>query len=42
MGNIADGMLLDVLRKLACFGIHLVKLDIRQGWRAPRPGLLPS
>ena len=30
MGNIADGMLLDVLRKLACFGIHLVKLDIRQ------------
>ena len=30
MGIIADGMLLDVLRKLACFGIHLVKLDIRQ------------
>ncbi|MGL5660342.1 MAG: phosphoenolpyruvate carboxylase [Aeromonas sp.] len=30
MGNIADGMLLDVLRKVACFGIHLVKLDIRQ------------
>ncbi|MGL5948199.1 MAG: phosphoenolpyruvate carboxylase [Aeromonas sp.] len=30
MRNIADGMLLDVLRKVACFGIHLVKLDIRQ------------
>ncbi|QFI56271.1 phosphoenolpyruvate carboxylase [Aeromonas simiae] len=30
MGNIADGMLLDVLRKVACFGVHLVKLDIRQ------------
>ncbi|WP_116474980.1 phosphoenolpyruvate carboxylase [Zobellella maritima] len=27
---IADGMLLDVLRKVACFGIHLVKLDVRQ------------
>ena len=30
MGNIADGVLLDVLRKVACFGVHLVKLDIRQ------------
>lgn len=30
MGIIADGLLLDVLRKLACFGITLLKLDIRQ------------
>ena len=30
MSIIADGMLLDVLRKLACFGINLLKLDIRQ------------
>ncbi|RJG42745.1 phosphoenolpyruvate carboxylase [Motilimonas pumila] len=30
MGNIADGLLLDVLRRAACFGINLVKLDIRQ------------
>ncbi|RKF21447.1 phosphoenolpyruvate carboxylase [Alginatibacterium sediminis] len=30
MGIIADGSLLDVLRRLACFGINLVRLDIRQ------------
>ncbi|MFC3912612.1 phosphoenolpyruvate carboxylase [Pseudaeromonas sharmana] len=30
MGIIADGLLLDVLRKLSCFGITLLKLDIRQ------------
>ncbi len=30
MSIIADGPLLDVLRRLACFGINLVKLDIRQ------------
>jgi len=30
MSIIADGMLLDVMRKLACFGINLLKLDIRQ------------
>ena len=30
MGIIADGLLLDVLRKLSCFGINLLKLDIRQ------------
>ena len=30
MSIIADGLLLDVLRKLSCFGIHLMKLDIRQ------------
>ena len=30
MSIIADGLLLDVLRKLACFGITLLKLDIRQ------------
>ena len=30
MSIIADGMLLDVLRKLACFGVNLLKLDIRQ------------
>ncbi|WP_108648999.1 phosphoenolpyruvate carboxylase [Dongshaea marina] len=30
MGIIADDMLLDVLRKLACFGLQLIKLDIRQ------------
>ncbi|MGO1247973.1 MAG: phosphoenolpyruvate carboxylase [Oceanisphaera sp.] len=28
--KIADGLLLDVIRKVACFGIHLLKLDIRQ------------
>lgn len=27
---IADGHLLDVIRKVCCFGVHLVKLDIRQ------------
>ncbi|AEX99955.1 phosphoenolpyruvate carboxylase [Oceanimonas sp. GK1] len=30
LGKIADGLLLDVIRKAACFGIHLLKLDIRQ------------
>ncbi|MCE2594338.1 phosphoenolpyruvate carboxylase [Motilimonas cestriensis] len=30
MSIIADGLLLDVLRRVACFGINLVKLDIRQ------------
>ncbi|PSJ44347.1 phosphoenolpyruvate carboxylase [Zobellella endophytica] len=30
LGQIADGILLDVIRKVACFGIHLVKLDVRQ------------
>lgn len=30
MSIIADGLLLDVLRKLSCFGITLLKLDIRQ------------
>ncbi|MGL4735457.1 MAG: phosphoenolpyruvate carboxylase [Enterovibrio sp.] len=30
MGMIADGLLLDILRRIRCFGIHLVKLDIRQ------------
>lgn len=30
MNIIAEGMLLDVLRKLSCFGIHLLRLDIRQ------------
>ena len=30
MSIIADGLLLDVLRKLGCFGITLLKLDIRQ------------
>ena len=30
MGLIADGALLDVLRRVRCFGIHLVRLDIRQ------------
>lgn len=30
MSIIADGVLLDVLRKLSCFGINLLKLDIRQ------------
>ncbi len=30
MSIIADGLLLDVLRKLSCFGINLLKLDIRQ------------
>ncbi len=30
MGIIADGMLLDVLRRVACFGLNLTRLDIRQ------------
>jgi phosphoenolpyruvate carboxylase len=30
MQDIADGHLLDVIRRAACFGIELVKLDIRQ------------
>ncbi|WP_413112771.1 phosphoenolpyruvate carboxylase [Thaumasiovibrio sp. DFM-14] len=30
MGIIADGHLLDVLRRVKCFGVHLVRLDIRQ------------
>ena len=29
-GLIADGALLDVLRRLACFGLTLVRLDVRQ------------
>ena len=31
MGVIADGELLDCIRRVHCFGIHLLKLDIRQG-----------
>lgn len=30
MQNIADGLLLDVIHRANCFGIELVKLDIRQ------------
>jgi len=30
MGTIANGKLLDMLRRVQCFGIHLVKFDIRQ------------
>jgi phosphoenolpyruvate carboxylase len=30
MGLIADGSLLDILRRVRCFGSHLVRLDIRQ------------
>ncbi|WP_299798639.1 phosphoenolpyruvate carboxylase [uncultured Shewanella sp.] len=30
MSLIANGLLLDMLRRLACFGIHMLKLDIRQ------------
>ncbi|TAA46855.1 MULTISPECIES: phosphoenolpyruvate carboxylase [Corallincola] len=30
MGVVADGALLDTLRRVACFGINLVKLDVRQ------------
>ncbi|CAH0534644.1 Phosphoenolpyruvate carboxylase [Vibrio stylophorae] len=30
MAIIADGLLLDVLRRIRSFGVHLVKLDIRQ------------
>ena len=30
MAKIADGPLKDLLRRVACFGVHLVRLDIRQ------------
>ena len=30
MAIIADGLLLDTLRRVKCFGVHLVRLDIRQ------------
>ena len=30
MDSIANGLILDIMRRLACFGINLVKLDIRQ------------
>jgi phosphoenolpyruvate carboxylase len=30
MRLIANGLLLDMLRRLACFGIHMLRLDIRQ------------
>ncbi|WP_434360800.1 phosphoenolpyruvate carboxylase [Parasalinivibrio latis] len=30
MGIIADGHLLDVLRRVQCFGVNLIRLDIRQ------------
>ncbi|MEH0689831.1 phosphoenolpyruvate carboxylase [Vibrio cholerae] len=30
MGKIADGSLLDTLRRIKAFGVHLVRLDIRQ------------
>ncbi|KOO11691.1 hypothetical protein AKJ18_27825, partial [Vibrio xuii] len=30
MGIIADGSLLDTLRRIKAFGVHLVRLDIRQ------------
>ncbi len=30
MGLIANGSLLDLMRRVRCFGIHLLKLDIRQ------------
>lgn len=30
MDTIADGPLLDTLRRVSCFGLHLLKLDIRQ------------
>jgi len=30
MNSIANGLILDILRRVACFGINLVKLDIRQ------------
>ncbi len=30
MGIIADGPLLDTLRRIRCFGVNLIKLDIRQ------------
>ncbi|HSG90911.1 MAG TPA: phosphoenolpyruvate carboxylase [Pseudomonadales bacterium] len=31
MGAIADGELLDTLRRISAFGVHLVRLDVRQG-----------
>lgn len=30
MASVADGALLDMLRKVQCFGLHLVKMDVRQ------------
>ena len=30
MGFVAEGMLTDIIRRIACFGLTLVKLDIRQ------------
>lgn len=30
LGSIADGQLLDTLRRIACFGLTLVRLDVRQ------------
>ncbi|EPP5681758.1 phosphoenolpyruvate carboxylase [Vibrio cholerae] len=30
MGVIADGSLLDILRRIKAFGVHLVRLDVRQ------------
>jgi phosphoenolpyruvate carboxylase len=30
MGIIADGALLDLIRRVQCFGVHLLKLDVRQ------------
>ncbi|MFB1035208.1 MAG: phosphoenolpyruvate carboxylase, partial [Sinobacterium sp.] len=30
MARIADGRLLDLLRRVKCFGVHLVRLDVRQ------------
>lgn len=34
MGVIADGSLLDTLRRVKAFGVHLVRLDIRYKVRA--------
>jgi phosphoenolpyruvate carboxylase len=30
MASVAEGALLDLLRKVRCFGLHLVKVDVRQ------------
>ncbi|MDP2229143.1 MAG: phosphoenolpyruvate carboxylase, partial [Moraxellaceae bacterium] len=30
MGDIANGTLLDILRRIACFGVELLRLDVRQ------------
>ena len=38
-GLIADGALADVLRRLACFGLTLVRLDIRQDARRHREAI---